>query len=558
MPIRHLLMLIVLSAVALFWRLGVPALHHAEGDWAAIVFNMFDHGRVFILQIGQFDYYDKPFLSYWLMLVCAKVVGRVSEGALRFPSALAGLASVLITYAFARRLFGPRVALHSALILLSTSGFVLWGRIAQSEMLNLLGILAPLWLFFCWRESASNAWLYTMGIVMAIGSWTKGPLCFAVPGLIIVLYSVFFRDWKWFRGIHVIAAGALALGLYFSVFVLGWLDTGRWDALSLVYRENVVRLFSPWDHVRPFYYYFYAVPAILAPWSLILPWIVVYLIKTRRSWNQELKLVLLVLAGIWAFFALSGSRRSYYLIPMLPFTAMLVAVWLEALVGMTEKWKRSFRSFWLAGGILALVPLIVRLSIPRSLISRYIEMLASGPMAVDRVASVVWSVPVTLACVALALVGVSWLYLGANQLRPRSIRIFVAGVCTGVIIYFGLLVPEFDKLRGYREFVKEIAALAPPGQTIGIYPKHKAAIVFYLQAYQGMKSYGFFTNLAEARETLLKTRGILIAEERDPLPPESWERLLGENKLRVKVRTDSEQYAWGVYRPRPTPRTPPI
>ncbi len=557
MPIRHLLILVVLSAVALFWRLGVPALHHAEGDWAAIVFNMFDHGRVFILQIGQFDYYDKPFLSYWLMLICAKVVGSVSEGALRFPSALAALGSVLITYSFARRFFGSRVALYAGLVVVSTSGFVLWGRIAQSEMLNLFGILAPLWLFFCWRDSSGIGWLYTMAVIMAVGSWAKGPLCFVVPAFVIVLYSLLFKDWKWFRGVHVAGAGTLALTLYFSVFLLAWLDTGRWDALSLVYRENVTRLFSPWDHIQPVYYYVIAVPTILAPWSCLLPWVVVYLAQTRRDWSRELKILVLIIAGIWTFFELSSSRRSYYLIPMLPFTAMLVAVWLEALVGMTEKWKRSFRIFWLAGGILALAPLIVRLSIPRSLISRYIEMLVSGPMAVDRVASVVLSVPVTLAWVALALVGVSWLYLGATELRPRSIRIFLAGVCTGVIIYFGLLVPEFDKLRGYREFVKEIAALVPPGQTIGIYPKHKAAIVFYLQAYQGMKSYGFFTNLAEARGTLLKTRGILIAEERDPLPPESWEKLLGENKLRVKAGTDSKQYAWGVYRPRPMPRTPP-
>ncbi len=555
MPMRHLLVLIGLSVAALFWRLGAPSLHHAEGDWAAIVFNMFDHGRVFILQIGQFDYYDKPFLSYWLMLVCAKVVGSVSEGALRFPSALAALVSVLITYSFARRFFGNRVALYAGLVVLSTSGFVLWGRIAQSEMLNLLGILAPLWLFFCRRDSSGIGWLYTMAVIMAVGSWAKGPLCFVVPGFIIVLYSLLFKDWKWFRPVHVAGAGMLALILYFSVFLLAWLDTGRWDALSLVYRENVTRLFSPWDHIQPVYYYVIATPTILAPWSCLLPWVVVYLAQTRRTWSRELKILLLIIAGIWTFFELSSSRRSYYLIPMVPFTAMLVAVWLESLPGLSEGWKRSVRIFWLVLGLVALVPLIARFSMPRSILVEFLDGIV-GADGIDRVIATVNSLPVALACSGLAVIGASWLYLAATRISPGSVRVFVAGVCGMIVLYFGLVAPEFAKLRGVREFAQGVAKVVPRGQELSIFPSQQAALVFYLQVYQGMRSYHVFSDLDEAREALRKTGGSLLIEATEPLPEESWEKVLDENRLLIKWRDDARWHWWALYRPRVPLNTP--
>jgi hypothetical protein len=545
-----MLTVIAVSVVALFWNLGAPSLHRAEGNWAAIVFNMFDHGRVFILQIGQFDYYDKPFLSYWLMLICAKVVGSVSEAALRFPSALAAVGSVFLTYSFARRFFGTRVALHAALVLLSTSGFVLWGRIAQSEMLNLLGILAPLWLFFSRRDSAAPGWLYAMGTVMAVGSWAKGPLCFVVPGFVIVLYSLLFRDWKWFRLVHVAGAGILALTLYSSVFLLAWLDTGRWDAFALVYRENVTRLFSPWDHIQPVYYYVLATPEILAPWTVLLPWLVVYLVKSRKAWSRELKVLLLIIAGICAFFELSSSRRSYYLIPVLPFTAMLFGVWLESLPGLSEWWKRSVRIFWLVLGLLALVPLVARFSVPRSILVQILDRIVRAD-GIDRVAATVNSLPVGLAFAGLALIGVSWLYLAATRVHPAGVRLFVGGVCGMIILYFGLVDPEFSKLRSVRAFARDVATAVPRGQEMSLFPNRRApAMVFYLQVYHGMRSYRVFADLNEARDVLQKTGGTLLTEAVEPLPQESWEKLVDENKLPIRSRDEARRRRWALYRPR--------
>ena len=48
---------------------------------------------------------DKPVLLYWLQILAFKALG-VNESAARMPSALAGLATLLLCYELGRSLFG--------------------------------------------------------------------------------------------------------------------------------------------------------------------------------------------------------------------------------------------------------------------------------------------------------------------------------------------------------------------------------------------------------------------------------------------------------------------
>src|SRR5207302_60099 len=69
----------------------------------------------------------------------------------------------------------------------------------------------------------------------------------------------------------------------------------------------------------PIYLYTYVIFGLLAPWSLLLP---AALTRTRRADR-------FAAAYFWAtflFFTLSASRRSYYLLPVLPAAALLIAV----------------------------------------------------------------------------------------------------------------------------------------------------------------------------------------------------------------------------------------
>jgi hypothetical protein len=103
---------------------------------------------------------------------------------------------------------------------------------------------------------------------------------------------------------------------------------GTQKGLAMVYRENVVRFFHPFDHRGPIYLYVYVIFALMAPWSALLPAALVETHMLRRDNADPARADRFALVYFWAtfiFFTLSGSRRSYYILPILPAAAILVA-----------------------------------------------------------------------------------------------------------------------------------------------------------------------------------------------------------------------------------------
>src|SRR5438093_12551361 len=72
-----IVLLLAVSTVVLLGRLGTAELWTQEGRWAAICTHMIDsgdYGHPYLL--GE-PYYDKPLLSYWLMIGAAPIPGRL-------------------------------------------------------------------------------------------------------------------------------------------------------------------------------------------------------------------------------------------------------------------------------------------------------------------------------------------------------------------------------------------------------------------------------------------------------------------------------------------------
>src|SRR5262245_31553403 len=73
------------TAAVLFLRLGAPSLWTHEGRWALICREMNRSGDSFPPRLLDEDYFDKPLLSYWLMLAVGRLAGGLTETALRIP-----------------------------------------------------------------------------------------------------------------------------------------------------------------------------------------------------------------------------------------------------------------------------------------------------------------------------------------------------------------------------------------------------------------------------------------------------------------------------------------
>src|SRR5215510_7825273 len=133
----------------------------------------------------------------------------------------------------------------------------------------------------------------------------------------------------------------------------------------MVWRENVVRFFRPFDHRGPIYLYVYVIFALMAPWAMLLPAALVEAHQRRHVHAEPARSDRFVLVFFWAtfiFFTLSGSRRSYYILPILPAGAVLVARLLcgPELLSKWSQWllKVGYGLFALLAvlGILVLLP----------------------------------------------------------------------------------------------------------------------------------------------------------------------------------------------------------
>ena len=121
------------------------------------------------------------------------------------------------------------------------------------------------------------------------------------------------------------------------------------------------RAVSPFDHREPWYFYLWNQFELLSPWSVFLPaaiglWVVRVRARAAKRGGYALGMFdqeeerrrlfpFFCYAAIFLFFTLSGSRRTYYLMPVAPFVSVALA---QALVEDLPSWARRFERvlFW--------------------------------------------------------------------------------------------------------------------------------------------------------------------------------------------------------------------
>ena len=343
--------MLILAAVLFLTRLGARALWSSEFRWAEIAREMIVTHNYFWPTINGHVYYDKPLGSYWLVIFSAPFTGGLNEAATRLPSAIAGLLAVVLLMLLTRRLYDARTGLLSGVILATSFSFVFFSRDASADVETITGELAALLLFSYNEERGGGIWIVGLWLIMAATSLTKGLLGFALPLLVIGAYSCLRDGWaqffqeilrgsvtdrvrkliernRWFFNWYTVAGIAVGGFVYYLPFEISARMMGTQKGLAMVYRENVVRFFHPFDHRGPIYLYVYVIFGLMAPWSALLPAALVETHSLRRADAEPARADRFVLVYFWAtfiFFTLSGSRRSYYILPILPAAAMLVA-----------------------------------------------------------------------------------------------------------------------------------------------------------------------------------------------------------------------------------------
>lgn len=339
--------LLLAAMVLLLTLLGEREIWTQEHRWADIVSGMFFRNDFLHPYLGENRYYDKPLLSYWLIVLVTKISGTLNVLALRLPSALAGLLAIWSIYRLGSKLKDRQLGLLSGWILLTTFYFVFWARVSSADMLNLAGSLFAVAWYFDKRETAGFVDYAVFFIIITLTCLCKGLVGAIVPFIAVFTDIVLQKSWKQHLRWPLFLSTIPALLIYMLPFVassyVGGESYGQ-NGLYLVYRENVVRYFQPFDHQGPIYTYFIYLPLYLMPWAIFFVPALLGLKSRWKTLSLDAKWIVWTTFLLFLFFTVSGSRRSYYVLPIIPFAILLTADWILSSASLLAR-----RRLWAAG-----------------------------------------------------------------------------------------------------------------------------------------------------------------------------------------------------------------
>ncbi|MEI6054788.1 MAG: glycosyltransferase family 39 protein [Lentisphaerota bacterium] len=340
--------LIFASLIVMFFFLGSRDLWTQESRWANICQQMIIRHDYFHPFLDSENYYDKPLLSYWMMIGFSYIFG-LGKWALRIPGVFAGLISIWACYKIGEKLSGKRAGVIGAWMLLGTFWFVFWSRVSCADMLNVGGIMFAVAWFIIRKEKLNFTTYIVLFLSLTVTSLCKGLVAPVVAGLILLPLILHDRQWKEYLKPSMWIAGIICAVLYAMPFIISSLTNTQASyqesGLYLVFRENILRYVKPFDHEEPYYTYFVYLPLYSAPWIIFT---LVGLYTGIRSWKTipfSSKFYIFALVLVFIFFTLSGSRRSYYVLPMVPLAILIASDWLKSNLDINKILSRVFTLF---------------------------------------------------------------------------------------------------------------------------------------------------------------------------------------------------------------------
>lgn len=302
-------------------------------------------------------FWGKPPLSFWAQAMAIKVFG-LSEFALRLPSWLATLGIVWLVSRLAGQFQSTRVAKWSSLVFASMALTYISAGAVMTDSFLALGTTLALVSFYLVTTGEQGVWRWLFFVGTTIGLLSKGPLALVLTGLPIGMWLLIFRrQWidlrkfPWWRG------GLLTLLLTCPWYVLAEIRTPGFLDYFIV-GEHIRRFLDPgWtgdlygsahDQPKGMIWVFWLWASF--PWGIVGllglmgRWIQGTRIKTLQESVADPGACFLVLSAVspMVFFTVAGNTLWTYVLPSLPFSAILIGRWISALQGnWSARWRAS-------------------------------------------------------------------------------------------------------------------------------------------------------------------------------------------------------------------------
>ncbi len=342
LPSRRALLLLGL-VLAVIW-LGVLGIRDLvptdEGRYAEIPREMIASGDWVTPRLDGFKYFEKPPLQYWATALSYECFG-IGQWQARLWSGLSGLLGILFTAFAGSRLWGRRAGLYAGAVLASC---VYWMAMAHINTLD-MGVSACLGgslLSFLLAQrdhlavTTRRAWMLACWACMGLALLSKGLIGLAFPGMTLVLYTLWSRDWGLWRRLHLLSGLPLLLAIAVPWHVLVQLRNPEFFHYYFIYQQFDRFATPELSRPGPWYYFIPIVLLGIMPWLGSLPGALAR--STLRSVRGAVdespdalrsRRILLLWAGfILVFFSASHSKLPSYVLPMFPALALLIGEYL--------------------------------------------------------------------------------------------------------------------------------------------------------------------------------------------------------------------------------------
>ncbi|WP_449369938.1 glycosyltransferase family 39 protein [Thiomonas sp.] len=482
--------LVVLWLGTLGWRDLVPT---DEGRYAEIPREMVVSGDWVTPRLDGFKYFEKPPLQYWATAAVYEVFG-FGEWQARLWTGLTGLFSVLFTGWAGARLFNRRTGVFAAGVLASMFYWNAMSHINTLDMGTAATMSASLMAFLlAQRPDASRTqtrwWMWATWAFMALAMLSKGLIGILLPGAVLVLYTLIYRDWKLWTRLYIVSGLLIFLAIAAPWFIWVQVRNPEFFDYFFIYQQ-FTRFLTDKLHRPGAWWYFFPI-LILG----VLPWLGSLVPALWRGALQPAQrgaafgdargrtlhaqgMLVIWAVFIFAFFSISKSKLPSYILPIFPALALLIADYLDRARSGALRWQFGLLALLGLAGVIGLTQMhrLGNATTPGALYQQF------G-----------WWLEGTA---ALALLGglLAWRW----EARGRRTAA-VLGVSVAMTLGFSLGIQQFQILGRTASTKDVVAAIRPwihPGQPFYAVGTYDQTLPFYLDRtvtlvqYQGELHFG--------------------------------------------------------------------
>jgi hypothetical protein len=207
----------------------------------------------------------------------------------------------------------------SSVILIASFGFFAMARIVTTDMLFTLWLFLSLIFFYGFYKERKTFFIYLFYVTIGAATLTKGPAALILLGGTILIFLFTEHNFHFITEIKLIKG----LVIYF-IITLPWIIAISLREKEFLYfffvDQHVLRfLTSKHNRTGPIYYFFPVLFGGMFPWSIFIPRAI------GHTWkNKDLRLMLIWVFVVFAFFSISGSKLPPYILPLFPPLAIIL------------------------------------------------------------------------------------------------------------------------------------------------------------------------------------------------------------------------------------------